>query len=215
MRHFSFLMYFLLMLPLAACQAEEPEYIAGHHYEVLPEPVATVDPTKVEVAEVFWYGCGHCFSFESKVNPWAKQLPDDVKMVKVPAVWHPVMTMHAKAFYTAKALKVSDKVDHAIFEAMNLRKEKLAEEDEIYALFKQAAGVEHDAFIKVFRSKGIEMAVKRAESKQARYRIQGTPELVVNGKYRVSGRDNEGNDGMLKVASYLVEKERKALKALK
>ncbi len=209
-RLLSSLLFIVAFLPLAACQAEEP-YKAGLQYEVLPEAVSTSDPSKVEIVEVFWYGCSHCFAFEPKVKAWLKQQADDGKFGGVPAVWHGSMRLHAKAYYTAKALKVFDKMNDVIFEEMNLKKQKLINEDEIASLF-VANGVSRERFSKVFNSGSIEMAVDLAEKKQARYRIQGTPELVVNGKYRISGRDAGGHSGMLKVASYLIEKERANLK---
>ena len=94
---------------------------------------------------------------------------------------------------------------------MNLKKQKLQDEDEIANLF-VVNGVSRERFTKVFNSGSIEMSVDLAQKKQARYRTQGTPELVVNGKYRISGRDAGGHDGMIKVASFLIEKERAKLK---
>jgi protein dithiol oxidoreductase (disulfide-forming) len=210
-RLLSQVLFVMALLPLAACQAEEEMYQAGVHYEVLPEAVSTGDPSKVEIVEVFWYGCSHCYSFESKIKPWVQAQADDVNFVGVPAIWQSVMRLHAKAYYTAKALKVLDKMHIVIFEAMNLKKQKLQDEGEIANLF-VANGVSRERFTKVFNSGSIEMSVDLAQKKQARYRTQGTPELVVNGKYRISGRDAGGHDGMIKVANFLIEKERAKLK---
>lgn len=211
MRHYLFnLLFVLALLPMAACHAETDEpYKAGVNYEILPEPVATADPAKIEVVEVFWYGCSHCFTFEPKLSPWVAALPEDVNFVRVPAIWHPVMSLHARAYYTARALTVLDKLHEPLFEAMNLKKQKLNSQDEIADLF-EANGVDRERFLKVFNSKGIEMAVDLAASKQPRYRTQGTPEIVVNGKYRVSSRENGSQEGMLKVVAYLIKKERAA-----
>jgi thiol:disulfide interchange protein DsbA len=196
----------LLAFVMSPAHAEEP-YKAGVHYEVLAEPVATSNPDKIEVAEVFWYGCSHCYSFEPMLNTWTQALPGDVEFVRVPAIWHPIMRLHAKAYFTAKAMKSLDQIHEPIFEAMNLKKAKLKTEDEIADLF-EANGIDRARFTKVFNSAGINMAVDLAAKKQERYRTQGTPEMVVNGKYRISGRDNGGNEGMLKVASYLIQQER-------
>ena len=140
------------------------------------------------------------------MEPWKKSLPEDVNFVGVPAVWAPVMELHAKAYYTARALKVLDKMHIPIFEAMNLKKKKLQSEDEIAALFVDQ-GVSSDKFTKVFNSWGISQQVKIAQSKQRGYRTQGTPELVVNGKYRISTRAG-GQQEMLKIAEFLIEHER-------
>lgn len=209
-RLLQLMVFSVFLLPVVACQAEQPAYKAGEHYEVLPQPVPTADPTKIEVAEIFWYGCSHCYTFESIVTPWKAQLPEDVAFVGVPAVWAPVMELHAKAYYTAKALKVLDKVHTPIFEAMNLKKKKLQSENEIATLFVDQ-GVSPDKFSKVFNSWGIGQQAKIAQSKQRGYRTQGTPELVVNGKYRISARAAGGQKEMLKVAEFLIEKERSAL----
>lgn len=199
----------ILVFAMSPAHATE-SYRAGVHYEVLAEAVATSNPAKIEVAEVFWYGCSHCYSFESALNKWTQGLPQDVDFVRVPAIWHPIMRLHAKAYFTAKAMKSLDQIHEPIFEAMNLKKAKLKTEDEIADLF-EAHGIDRARFTKVFNSAGINMAVDLAAKKQERYRTQGTPEMVVNGKYRISGRDTGGNEGMLKVASYLIEKERASI----
>jgi thiol:disulfide interchange protein DsbA len=209
-RLLSHLLFAVAFLPLVACQAAEEPYQAGVHYEVLPELVSTNDPSKVEIAEVFWYGCEHCYNFEPKIKPWLTT-QKDVNFVGVPAVWQPVMRLHAKAYYTAKALKVFETMNIVIFEAMNLKDQRLQSEDEIADLF-VANGVSRERFTKVFNSGSIEMSVDLAVKKQERYRTRTTPELVVNGKYRVSSRSAGGHDGMLKVASFLIEKERAQLK---
>ena len=90
----------------------------------------------------------------------------------------------------------------------NPKKARLETENEIADLF-EANGIDRARFTKVFNSAGINMAVDLAAKKQRRYSIQGTPEMVVNGKYRISGLDNNGdNEEMLKVASYLIQRER-------
>ena len=196
----------MLAFVMSPAHAEEP-YKAGDHYHVLAEAVATSNPAKIEVAEVFWYGCSHCYTFEPVLNKWKQGLSEDVEFVRVPAIWHPTMRLHAKAYFTAKAMKSLDQLHEAIFEEMNPKKAKLKTEEEIADLF-EANGIDRARFTKVFNSAGINMAVDLAAKKQERYDIKGTPEMVVNGKYRISGRDNGGNAGMLKVASYLIERER-------
>ena len=203
--------YAALIFPLAACQAEteEPAYEAGTHYEVLPQPVPTTVPGKVEVVEVFWYGCSHCYTFESLAKDWKENLPEHAEFVQMPAIWSSVMELHAKAYYTAKALKVLDKVHMPIFEAMNLKKQKLSSEKEIAELF-VANGVAAEKFSKVFNSWGVGQQMKLNMSRQKGYRTQGTPELVVNGKYRISARQTGSQANMLKVADYLIAKESQA-----
>mgnify|MGYP002700321400 CR=1 FL=1 len=200
-----------LLLPLALSASNTyaaDTYTAGKHYEVLETPVRTSDPKRIEVAEVFWYGCSHCFSFEPMVSTWASQLPEDVNFVHSPAIWHKSMELHARAYYTAKALKVLDNVHQAIFEAMNLKKNKLANKEAIGKIF-VAQGVDLDKFNKTFDSFGVVSATKQADARQRGYGVKGTPEMVVNGKYRLSAKMAGGQQGMLKVAGYLINLERK------
>lgn len=207
-RLLNIIFFSALLVPMAACHAETgTTYQDGEHYETLSQPVPTADPSKIEVVEMFWYGCGHCYTFEPIIRPWKEALPADVNFVGVPAIWAPVMNLHAKAYYTAKALKVLDTLHEPIFVAMNLKKKKLSSEDEIADLF-VAHGVDAEKFSKVFNSWGINQQIKIAESKQRGYRTQGTPELVVNGKYRISARQAGGQKQMLDVADFLIEKER-------
>ena len=200
-----------LLLPLAfnisTATAQGEQYKAGTHYEVLKTPVRTSDPKRIEVAEVFWYGCSHCFSFEPMVSTWASQLPEDVNFVHSPAIWHKSMELHARAYYTAKALKVLDPVHQAIFEVMNLKRNKLASKEAIAGIF-VAQGVDLDKFNKTFDSFGVVSATKQADARQRSYGIKGTPEMVVNGKYRISAKIAGGQGAMLKVADYLIEIER-------
>lgn len=189
-------------------------YQAGKHYLVLENPVNTVDAGRIEVNEVFWYGCSHCFVFEPLLETWSKHIADDVVLVRTPANWHPNMELHARAFYTAKALKVLDKVHHPIFEAMNVHKQKLDKEKAIEALFFKHAGVEPEKFQKTFNSFGVNSAVRQADSRQRAYQIAGTPEVIVNGKYRVTAQLAGGHKGMLAVVDHLIKQERVTLQTV-
>ncbi len=189
----------------------EQKYVAGTHYQVLDTPVRTSQPNKIEATEVFWYGCSHCYTFESAIIPWSKTLAEDVNFIKSPAIWHPSMALHARAFYTAKALGVLDTLHSVIFQEMNLRKNKLASESDISRLF-VAEGVDAEKFKSTFNSFGVNSAVQQAESRQRSYQITGTPEMIVNGKYRVTARMAGSQTGMLKVVDYLIDLERANLR---
>lgn len=187
-------------------------YLPGSHYVELPQQVPTVDRNRVEVTEVFWYGCSHCFAFEPMLEAWVARLPEDVVFQQSPAMWDEagVMELHARMFYTAKALGIFDQLHQKLFDAMNLKKKRLQSEAEIAEIFVDN-GIDKDVFHKTFNSFGVTSAVRQAEARQRSYQIQGTPELVVNGKYRVTGRLAGGHEDMLKIATFLVDKERAAL----
>ena len=199
---------FALLMPVVACAEATGEYREGEHYVRLDTPVRTVNPNKVEVTEVFWYGCSHCFHFEPMVHAWAEQQDDHVVFVQSPAMWNAVMKTHAQAFYTAKALGVLDKLHQPIFDAINLERNMLRNEKSLAELFAKF-GVAEDKFRKVFNSFSVNSQVQQADARARGYGISGTPEMVVNGKFRVSTRTAGGQREMLKVVEYLVEQERK------
>jgi thiol:disulfide interchange protein DsbA len=203
-----FVVGFLALLPLAAC-AQEEAYVEGVHYDTISPVLRTRDPAKIEVMEFFWYGCGHCYAFEPLLAQWKKSLPDDVNFVPSPAMWNAPMGLHAQAFYTAQALGVLDTMHGVLFAAMNVDRKRLGSKDELGAIF-QANGVDAAEFSRAFESFGVTSQVKQAESRARGARITGTPEMVVAGKYRVSTRKAGSQAGMLKIADFLIEKERAA-----
>ncbi len=200
-----------VLLPLIACaqQAAEEAYQAGEHYAVLSEPVKTRDPNKIEVVELFWYGCLHCFHFEPMVDKWVGKVQDDVDFWRSPAMWRDVMTVHARAFYAAKTLGILDKVHIPLFEALNVERRKLATEEELADFF-AGHGVDTEKFKKVYNSFSVTSGVRLADSRSRSYKITGTPEIVVNGKYRVTAKMAGGQQEMLDVVNFLIARERAA-----
>lgn len=194
----------------SAVKTENLEARTGEGYIRIAQPVRTSDPDKIEVTEVFWYGCSHCFDFEPMMHTWEKQLPDDVVVVRSPAMWNELMVLHAKAFYTAKTLDVLDKVHQPLFDEINLNKNPLRDRDAIEKLFLAHTDLDAETFRKTFDSFGVNSQVKQADARARSYGIAGTPELIVNGKYRVTGRAAGSKANMLKVAEELIEKERAA-----
>jgi thiol:disulfide interchange protein DsbA len=201
----------LLMFGLACSAAEDAPktYVAGTDYDLISPPVRAGDPNKIEVAEFFWYGCGHCYSFEPILQAWEKTLPDDVSFRGVPAVWRENMELHARAYYTAEALGVLDTMNPVIFQAMNVDRKQLASQAEIAALF-TANGVSEADFNKAFNSFGVKSQVSQASATGKAAGLKGTPALMVNGKYYVSGGKGGTQADMLKIVDFLIEKERAA-----
>jgi thiol:disulfide interchange protein DsbA len=198
-----------LLLPLGL-RAEEPaNFVEGTHYERIPEPVRTADPSRIEVVEMFWYGCVHCFHFEPLLAKWQQTLPKDVDFHRSPAMWNQPMALHAQAFYTAQVLGVLPKVHDPLFNALNVDRKPLATEADLAALF-VAHGVKEEDFHKAFNSFGVQASVKQADARARSYGITGTPEVVVEGKYRVSARTAGSPENMLKVMDFLIAKERAA-----
>ncbi|MEE4658994.1 MAG: thiol:disulfide interchange protein DsbA/DsbL [Halieaceae bacterium] len=189
--------------------AAAQDYEEGKDYELITPPLRTSSADKIEVVEFFAYSCGHCFNFEPMLKQWADQRGDDVAVNPSPAVWSPPMEPHAKAYYTAKALGVLDTMHDALFAAFHVDRKRLRDEAEIRAVFVEN-GVSAEDFTQTYRSFGVDSQVRQAVARAKGARISGTPEMMVAGKYRINARAAGGHANMLKIAEFLVEKERAA-----
>ncbi|WP_455196302.1 thiol:disulfide interchange protein DsbA/DsbL [Kaarinaea lacus] len=194
----------LALLPGLAVAA--PTYKEKIHYErVLPaQPTTTGD--KVEVVEMFWYGCPHCNSLEPYVNRWLKKKPAQAEFVRMPAIFRPEWELHARAYYTAEILGVLEKTHAAMFEAIHQQKRRLSTDAEIQKLFAEH-GVSTEDFNRVFRSFAVEAKIRRAKDMSERYGIRGVPALIVNGKYRTGAQLAGGNANIFRVVDFLVAQE--------
>lgn len=205
----SLLLSFIL-LPLA-CSAENSasadSYKANDHYKLLPQQVQTeAKEGQVEVLEFFLYTCPHCYAFEPTVNKWAENPPEGVKFTRVPAAFGPHTVPLTKAFYTAEALGVLDKLHPALFEAIHKHKLKLDNEDAIAAIFVQN-GVKEKDFRNTFNGFHIANLMRRSDQLTQAYKVTGVPSLAVAGKYWINPNMGRGYDGMLEVAEALVKRE--------
>jgi len=197
----------LALLALAGT-ASAADIVAGQHYkEIVPEQPKFKGDAKIEVVEIFWYGCPHCHRFRPFMEEWLKTKPANVTYTRMPAVLRPSWAIHARAYFTAEALGVADETHDALFNAIHVNKRRLNTEDEL-AEFYAEHGVEKDKFLKAFNSFAVESKLRRATELARRYGVFATPTVVINGKYRTDGTMSEkGFDGMIETIDYLVKKE--------
>ncbi len=194
----------------AVAQEDAPQwqFSEGQHFTALTTAQGTSSaPDVIEVAEVFWYGCPHCFNFDPYLKKWAPELPDDVRFIRLPVMWNPTNQIHARIFYTAEALNKLDVMHDAIFKEMHANRKPLTSEDDIRNFFSRF-DVSEEEFNSTFRSFGVESKLKRAKNLTQRYRVQSVPLLVINGKYLTTGPGVKNFDDMLAVAEELIERER-------
>jgi len=203
------LMMFVLALNVAATAMAQPAlYVEGTHYEVIADPVRTSDPNKVEVSEIFWYGCPHCYAFEPLITSWEEKLPSDVAFVRSPGMWNGTMEIHAQIYYAAEALGVSETIHPIAFSEIHQRRNYLQSEEAVRDMF-VGAGVAPDAFDKAWKSFSVSSAVKRAGTRMRDYGVRGVPSMVVNGKYLVTvGGPVPTQTELLKIVDFLVQKEK-------
>jgi len=192
---------------LATGVATAKDFDEGIEYVRINPSVPTVSSGKVEVVEMFWYGCPHCFQFEPYMQKWLKKKPANVEFIRVPATFYPLWKLHARAFYAAEVLGVTEKIHQPMFETFHLMKNMLDSEKALRKLFVEN-GVKGSDFDDVFHSFAVETRLARAVDLTQRYGISGVPSMIVNGKYRTSNKIS-GHANMLEVIDYLVRKESK------
>src|SRR5277367_2233464 len=160
----------------------------GVNYDALtPAQPTNVGPGKVEVVEVFWLGCPHCYALEPFVEAWLKNKPSYIEFVRVPVMWGPAHRAHARLFYTLQALNRPDLFEKA-FDTIQQKHEPLIAQSEDETLKLQEAfakdnGITADDFTKAYNSFTVNSNLQRAEQLTQRYQVQGVPLVVVDGKY--------------------------------
>ena len=184
-------------------------YTAGKEYVELAAPVSVQDSSKVEVVELFWYGCPHCYQFEPVLEPWVAELPEDVDFKRIPAMFGGVWNMHGQVFLTLEQMQVDPKVHAAIFDAIHQQGLRLSTIDSM-ADFLANNGVDKDAFLKAYNSFAIKRQVEKAKKLAMQYQITGVPVMIVDGKYRFDLGSAGGPESALQVADFLIEQERSA-----
>lgn len=195
----------MALLTVTAVRAE-----TAKDYVELSAPQPTTDPAKVEVIEMFWYGCPHCNQLEPLLESWSAVQSDDVMFMRMPAVLSPRWEILARAYYTAELLGVLKETHAALFKAIHVEKQTLDTDAALAALFAKH-GVDEKQFTEAFNSFGVSSKVNRARQMTQKYALSGVPALIINGKYRTSASEAGSHEAMLKVADRLIEQERAGL----
>ena len=182
----------------------------GIEYKRISPAQPTITKNKIEVVELFWYGCPHCFHFEPNLKKWLANKPDNVVFYRIPAVFNPAWELHARAFYAATSLGLFENGKHefhdAMFNEIHKKKKHLHKKKDLQKFFARF-GVSAEDFNNTFDSFSVNTKVSRAVSLSKRYQLEGVPTLIVNGKYRTDGPMAGGRKGIIKVLDFLIKKE--------
>ena len=210
--------------PSATGFVDDGRFVAGKDYQrIEPQQSKVTDTPKIEVVDVFSYGCPACNAWHATIEKLAKELPSEAVMVYLPASFMvgenwPLLQ---RAYYTAQALGVADQADAAMYDAVWKTQElsalnasgnglkpltdlpKIEDVAKIYARF----GADPVQFVAVSGSFAINTKMKRADELVRAYGVPGTPSLVVDGKYRVDPHDAGSPEKTIEVIKWLVAKE--------
>jgi thiol:disulfide interchange protein DsbA len=192
-------------------QAAEP-IEAGKQYVELSSAVPVSVPGKIEVVEMFWYGCPHCYAFEPTINPWIAKLPADVHFIRIPAMFGGPWDAHGQLFITLDTMGVEAKVHTAVFDAIQKEHKKLVTPEDM-ADFVATQGVDKTKFLETFNSFAVKGKIVQYKELAKKYEISGVPTMIVNGKYRFDLGTAGGAEQALAVADQLIAKERASVAA--
>lgn len=211
-KHWLGTLAFCAALLAGAPMAGAQDYDEGIDYQRVSPPQPTARADKVEVVELFWYGCPHCHQLEPVLHKWLEHKPDHVEFIRLPAILNPNWELLARAYITADLLGVVDTVHTPLFDRIHVKRDRSLHTEDGLAAFFAEHGVDEQQFRDTFHSFATMTRVNQARLMTRRYGINGVPAIIVNGKYRANASMGGGtHEGMLRVVDHLVEKEHEAM----
>jgi thiol:disulfide interchange protein DsbA len=218
-----------LAASLFASQVPAASWEPGKHYTVLPQAQRTNVPAgKVEVMEVFSYGCPACNRFQPVMKKIKSALPANAQIVYLPASWQPSENwpLFQRAYLTAQSLGIADKTHDEMYKAIwdtgelgiierdgRTLKRQLPSIDDAAKFYQRVAGVKAADFVNASKSFSVDMKMKQADAQIVAMKVSGTPTLVVNGKYRINNENMQTTNDIVELVKFLVEKESAAKKS--
>jgi thiol:disulfide interchange protein DsbA len=213
----------VLVLAVAAGTCSAQNWVEGKHYfRVTPPQPTSVPAGKVEVMEVFSYGCPACNAFQPIIKQLKAALPPNAQMVYLPASFIPSedWPMFQRAYFTAQALGIADKTHDEMFKAVWVTGELAAIDPTTHRIkstiptiedaakfYQRTAGVKAETFLATAKSFGVEAKMRMADAEIGAADVTGTPTIIVNGKYRLQTQTAGGIDQMVQLVKYLVARE--------
>jgi protein dithiol oxidoreductase (disulfide-forming) len=215
----------VLTLIIGAPARGASPWIEGVNYFLVESPRPTSLPAgKVEVTEVFSYACPACNLFVPTMHKLKASLPPNAVLDYLPASFNPSedWPVFQLGYLTAQTLGVADKAHDAMFAAVwqtgelavidpatrNIKSHLPAIED-IAKFYKAQAGVPIATFLATAKGFSVDAKVRGAEDLIQRYRVDRTPTMVVNGKYRVNVESAGDPEKLVELVNWLVAKESK------
>ena len=184
----------------------QAEFVAGKNYLVLDKPVETETGDQIEVRELFWYFCPHCFSVHPKLEEWSKTMDSSAQLVLQPAVF-PGWEFGSTFYYVLEELGELERLHSSLYNAIHVQKLNLKTQQD-FVTWLSLNGVDEDKANKVFKSFPVKVAVNKAKANTYKYRITGVPVFIVNGKYTVNATSAGSEEKIFEVIDYLIQKEK-------
>ena len=177
--------FFVILVLLFTAQVfAEPEL--GKDYTVINPAQPTNSGNKIEVLEFFFYGCSHCFKLHPMMSAWEKKMPKDVELTYVPAIFNASWETMARTFYALETMGQQKQLHDDLFNAWNVSNMDLTSEAKVTEFVVQH-GVDRKKFGDAYNSFSMQSKITRAKQMGQGYGIRGTPTLIVDGKYLITG----------------------------
>ena len=198
---FSALSIFLAFtLPSAAQEFQED---VNFFPLLVEQPVRTGD--QIEVLEIFWYGCPHCYALEPYLKKWLKNKPEFVEFVQLPAVLNRSWAFDARVFYTFVALGLMDELHEAYFDAIHQDRRRMKNVEQV-ASWAQEQGIDPKLILDTFNSFGVDSMLANATQMSGRYEADGVPTIIIDGKYRTTVSLAGGHNEIIDLIKYLAQR---------
>jgi thiol:disulfide interchange protein DsbA len=183
----------------------------------VPAQPTAVPAGQVEVLEFFWYGCPHCYAIDPAVEAWRKTKPAYITFVRVPVMWSEGHRSTARLYYTLENMGKIEQLHSEVFKEIHVNNDQLigsdpndtAAAEKMQTTFVKKFGITEDAFKKAYHSFAVETSLQRADQLVERYRIEGVPTFVVNGKYVADVRSAGSPERLLSLVGDLAAQEHK------
>ena len=188
----------------ATPKAAALKIVEGQHYTRLDKPIKVSTKEKIEVRELFWYGCPHCNRLEPVIINWLKTKPDNAEFIPMPAVFSQRWIFHGKVFYTLKALGIEEKAHPLIFDSIHNKRRPINNIKQLSKFLKAQFDIDSDKVEKTFQSFTVDSNMRAANEYSLRSGANGVPTVIVDGKFRVTVRSAGGNDKLFDVVDQLV-----------
>jgi thiol:disulfide interchange protein DsbA len=194
-----------LSLLISPVFAQTQEYVEGGHYELLSEvqPVQTGD--KIEVVELFWYRCPHCYRLEPYIIKWLENIPENAEYVPLPAMLNQSWEFQARVYFTFEALGLVDQLHGKFYDAIHKDRKPFNTVEQV-AEWAGAQGVDPGAIVDTFNSFAVNNKLNFANVMGRKYGITGVPAIIVDGKYRTSVSMAGSHDELINVINFLINK---------
>ena len=201
-----FLLSFLLLVVVFPLSGQEHSH-DGPAFSQIKPALPTQSDEKIEVVEIFWYGCSHCFSFEPHIKAWLETKPEDVEFRQVPGVLNSRWAVHARGYFAAEKMDALEQFHTPLFNALHVKRRNIFTRDSLVD-FAAEAGLDKKEFARHYDSNETEVKMKQAFLMARDAKITGVPSLIVNGRYLVSASVGSF-ERMLETMDQLIREERR------